>query len=131
MGNKYGVKAKKMGKDAAYSIRMSLISGLELISDSTVEYVQSLQEEAKKSKDKSPSKIPHDEIIKRVQTVRANSTKVVDRFLKFCLGLILLRVFKYPLTKIVLPIVLLPFRFFFAIIWVVTFPIRALFRFRR
>merc|ERR1712087_139360 len=30
--NKYGVKAKKMGKDAAYSIRMSLISGLELIS---------------------------------------------------------------------------------------------------
>lgn len=109
MYDTYGAPVRIRSQEAAQSIRLSLISALELTSDVGREYTEGLKQAQKRESE--GIKIPHDSVIDSLTALNKNAEKIIDSMLKVCVVSILLIIFKRPLRPLIYVFVLLPLRF--------------------
>lgn len=129
VSNLYNEHGKPLLDEAVVTTRVKMVSGLEVLSRNTMDYVKTLKDEEMKEASKSHNKIPYDDIISKLAAVEKKSEDIVEGFLKLSVKLVLavmfLRVFKGPL-KFAFSVVMLPVRIVLTVIWLCLFPVRLL-----
>jgi len=131
MYEEYGVLWIIKCKEVQTSVRLSIVSAVEISSDNAISHLKSLRENEMKEKKSLKDDTQYDEIISIFEKLSKNSTLVVDRFIQVVATMLILRIFKRPLIVVVLPIMLLPFWTIFAIVRFCTLPLRVMFGLNR